>query len=184
MRHTIPGPVPSRPGDKSAALVAIEVVLLWPRGIGSLATVEEAGLWPVFVLVVGERSRADVPSAAPLLDLVDRPRHDDELAVVAARCQWSVVDLKNAVLKVAVRAEAPERFAAEILVPARQVLGVLDVVARGGTIGITTPRHAATLSRRVHIRQALREVVLLGSEPSTELAALANLLRHTTKPGG
>lgn len=173
-------PVPSR--DQVANLVAIEVLLLWPRGVGPSATVEEAGLWPVFVLVVGERSRSEMPSAAPLFDLLDRPRHGSEMAVVSARCVWSIVDPRNALLKVAVRVDAPERFAVDVLVPARRVLGVLDVVSHGATIGVTTSRHVRKLIGRVDIRQALHEVVLLSCEPSTELAALAHLLRATSPP--
>ncbi len=175
---TQPAGAPGR--EHVTTLVALEVLLLWPRGIGPVATVEEAGLWPVFVLVVGERPQPGSPSATALFDLVDRPRQGSEMAVVAARCRWSILDPRNALLKIAVDAEAPERFAVDILVPARQVLGVLDVVARGATIGITTSRHVGRLSGRVDIRQALHEVVLLSCEPSTELATLADLLRSAT----
>jgi hypothetical protein len=176
MRHPAQGPVQHTGHGRPAVLVATEAVLLWPREVGSPATVDEAGRWPVFVLVVNERARPDIPAAAPLLDLVDRPQHGSEPAVVAARCRWSVVVARNALLRVAVRAEVPVRFAAEILVPSRQVLGVLDVVARGATIGLTTERHAATLGERVDIRRVLQHVVLLSCAPSTELARLAHLL--------
>ena len=181
MRHPALGGV-SRTGRETAVLIATEVVLLWPRRVASPTTVDEAGLWPVFVLVVGERPRSDIPSAVPLLDLVDEPRSANELAVVTARCRWSVVDNRNALLRVAVRAEAPVTFAVEILVPARDVLGVLDIAARGATIGVTTVRHAADMDGRVDIRQVLQQVVLLSCEPSTELARLADLLRSTARP--
>lgn len=168
-----------------AALVATEVLLLWPRGVGSPATIHEAGLWPVFVLVVGDRLRVDVPAAAPLLDLVHRPRREHELAVVAARCRWSVVDARNALLRVAIQAQAPQRFDVEILVPARRVLGMLDIAARGATIGVTTTRHANDLGGgRVDIRKALHQVVLLSCEPSRELSRLALLLHSQLAPRG
>jgi len=166
--------------DQVATLVALEVLLLWPRGVGpSPVTAEEAGRWPVFVLVVGERPRAEIPSAEPLFDLLDAPRLGGEMALVTGHCRWSIVDPRNALLKVAVRAQAPRRFELDVLVPARRVLGVLDVVARGATIGVTTSRHVGKLTGRVDIRQALHELVLIGCEPSTELATMADLLRRT-----
>lgn len=182
---TTPRPARVDRGGDAATLVAIEVLLLWPRGVGpQAATVEEAGLWPVFVLVVGERQRSEVSTAEPLFELVDRPRQGGEMAVVSARCRWSIVASRNALLKIEVRADAPERFAADILLPARRVLGVLNMVARGATIGVTTSRHVNKLVGRVDIRQALHEVVLLGCEPSTELAALVPLLLGATTRSG
>jgi hypothetical protein len=183
MRHTARGRARDSGDGRPAVLVATEVVLLWPRAIGSPATVDEAGRWPVFVLVVGDRTRSDVPSAVPLLDLVDHPRHANEPAAVAVSCRWSVVDARNALLRAAVRAEGPVPFAVEILVPARHVLGVLDVAARGATIGLTTARHSAKLSGRVDIRRVLQCVVLLSCGPSAELARLAGLLESIVEPG-
>lgn len=171
-----------RGARQASVLIATEVVLPWPREVGALATVDEARQWPVFVLVVSERPRADVPSAAPLLDLVDHPRRANELAVVAARCQWSVVDNRNALLRAAIQAEVPVRFTVEILVAAREVPDVLDIASRGGTIGVTTPRHIANLDGRVDVRTALQQVVLLSCGPSTELARLADLLRSSVRP--
>lgn len=161
-----------------STLVAIEVMLLWPRGVDpSPVTTGEAGLWPVFVLVVSEPSGEVPASVAPLFELVERPRLGSEMAVVSGECRWSVLDARNALLKVELRARAPERFAVDVLVPARRVLGVLDVVARGATVGITTSRHAGALTgRRIDIRRALHEVVLLNCEPSTELSAVGALL--------
>lgn len=160
-----------------ATMVAVEVLLMWPRGVDeSVATVAEAGLWPVFVVVVGERTGAATSSAAPLFELLDSPRQGREMAVVTGRCQWSVVDARTALLRFTVRATAPVEFAMEIILPAQRVLGILDVVARGATIGITTRRHVASLTGKVDIRQALHRIVLLSCEPSTELAGLADLL--------
>lgn len=153
-----------------------EALLLWPREVGSPATVAEAGLWPVFVMVVEDPEGPFAPG--PLLELLDRPRRD-EPAVVAARCRWSILDHGTAVLKVTVRTARPRRFLGELHVPARQVVGVLDVVARGATIGVTTDRHVGELTGRVDIRTVLREVVLLRCEPSADLATLADLLGAT-----
>jgi hypothetical protein len=183
MRYPVQDPATGRNGRQPAVLVATEAVLLWPREIRSPATADEAGVWPVFVLVVSERPPSEIPSAAPLLELVNHPLHGGGPVIATTRCRWSVVDARNALLKVAVRAEAPEPFSAEILVPARHVLGVLDVVARGATIGVTTARHSAQLVSRVDIRHILEGVVLLSCSPSAELARLATLMRCAVDPG-
>ncbi len=183
MRYPVRDQAGGRDGRRPAVLVATEAVLLWPREIRSPATVDEAGVWPVFVLVVIERPPAEVPSAAPLLELVNRAHRGDGPVIAATRCSWSVVDARNALLKVAVRAAAPEPFTAEILVPARHVLGVLDAVARGATIGVTTARHSPQLVSRVDIRHVLDGVVLLSCAPSAELARLATLMRRAVEPG-
>jgi hypothetical protein len=157
--------------------VAIEVLLLWPRGVAELpATVEEAGLWPVFVMVVTEPADANVGAAGPLFELLNRPKHENELSVVAAESEWTVLDAGNALLDLTVRATVPVAFDLRILLPSAQVLGILDVVARGATIGFTTQHRASRLRGRVDIRTALRDVVLLSSPPSVELAALASTL--------
>jgi hypothetical protein len=87
------------------------------------------------------------------------------------------VDPRRALLWLTVRADAPVRFESGILVPAERVLGILDVVARGATIGITTRRHAAGLGDRVEVRAALRHVVLLSCPLSSDLNELAQQLR-------
>lgn len=167
--------------DQGPTLVATEVVLLWPRGLAESTTVEVAGLWPVFVVVVGGRTASEPDLATPLFDLLDRPRHSTEMAVVTGRCEWSILDAQNALLKFQVRAAAPVRFAAQIIIPARRVLGLLDVVARGATIGITTARHARILDQQVGVTEALREVVLLSCAPSSELRTLAHLVDEQTE---
>jgi hypothetical protein len=142
--------------------------------------VDQARCWPVFVVVVGERDRGDIRSAAPLLDMVER-WGGSAPAVIPAASRWSIVDNRNAVLRVQVRADVPRRFTADILLSARRVLGVLDVVARGGTIGITTARHMAHLSGRVDIGTALQRVVQLSCGASAELARIADLLQRTAR---
>lgn len=158
--------------------MAIEVLLLWPRGMaGGPPTVEETRLWPVFVMVVTEPGDEDIGVARPLFDLLDLPKRDNELTVVTAVSEWTVLDRTNALLGVTVRAAAPVAFDLRILLPAAQVLGILDVVANGATIGITTRGRAARLRGRVDIRTALHDVVLVSCPPSLELAALAHTVQ-------
>lgn len=180
----ISGPARSSQGDQTSVLVALEVMLLWPRGVdGPAVTAAEASLWPVFAIVVGDRPESVSTSAEPMFDLLDSPRRDGELAVVSARCRWSVLDPRNALLRLAVHGDAPVRFATEIILPAGPVVGILDVVARGATIGITTHRHAAALyGRGVDIRRALTELVLLSCPSSGELATLADALVGAGSP--
>ncbi len=153
------------------------MLLLWPRGLaGGPSTVEETRLWPVFVMVVTEPGDEDAGASRPLFDLLDRPKRDNELTVVTAESAWSVLDRANALLGVTVHAVAPVAFDLRILLPAARVLGILDVVASGATIGITTRHRADRLRGRVDIRTALHDVVLVSSPPSLELAALAHTL--------
>lgn len=157
--------------------VATEVLLLWPRGVpGAVATAGEAGLWPVFVMVVTEPDDVEYGPARPAFELLDRPRHDGELTVVAAETSWSLLDPAHALLDLDVRAALPVAFELRILLPAAPVLGILDVVARGATIGITTHDRADRLRGRVDIATALRDVLLLSCDPSVELEALASVL--------
>jgi hypothetical protein len=156
----------------AATMVAIEVVLLWPREAGEPATVDVAGLWPVFVLVVEEHRDPLTSSTMPLFELLDTVKAPDEITVVVGRTQWTVVDPRQALLRLTMQADAPVQFEADILVPAERLLGVLDVVARGATIGITPRRHAADLRDRVDVRTSLHHVVLLSCPPSAELGEL------------
>jgi hypothetical protein len=154
-------------------VVATEVLLLWPRGVATTpVTVDEAGLWPVFAMVVAEPPAEDAGTARPLFRLLDEPGP----AVVAAETTWSVLDSGRALLCLTVRGVAPVECAVRVLLPAASVLGVLDVVASGATIGITTRDRAARLRDRVDIRGALDDLVLLSCPPSVELAALATTL--------
>jgi hypothetical protein len=154
--------------------VAIEVLLLWPRGVGGpAATVDEAGLWPVFAMVVAEPPDQDAGTARPLFELLDEPGP----SVVAAETSWSVIDPARALLGMTVRGVVPVEFGLRVLLPATRVLGVLDVVAGGATIGITTRYRAGRLRDRVDIRAALDDLVLLSCPPSVELAAFAHVLQ-------
>lgn len=163
--------------QQPTTVIATDVVTLWPQGLGARAvTVDEARMWPVFVLVVNERRDLVTSSARALFDLLDSPRRRDEITAVRGSTHWTVVDWRRALLRLTVRADAPVRFESDILMSAGRVLGILDVVARGAAIGITTRRHADSLGDRVDIRTALRHVVLVNCAPSVELDALAHLL--------
>jgi hypothetical protein len=158
-------------------MVATEAVLLRPQAVGAeQLMVDEAGLWPIFVLVVDDRRDAVATSARPLFELLKTPKRTGEITFVTGRTQWTVVDPRHALLRMAVRVEAPVRFEADIVVPAERVLDVLDVVAQGATIGITTRHHAAALRGRVDVRAALRNLVLVNCLPPTGLGELTKEL--------
>lgn len=166
-----------RPPGGCPTAVATEVLLLWPRGVAETpATAAEAGLWPVFAMVVTEPPDYEAGDARPLFDLLARPKRDGEPTVVAATASWAVLDPGHALLALTVRATVPVRFDLRIVVPAGQVLGILDVVARGATIGITTRQRADRLRDRIDIRAALRDLVLVSCPPSVEPAALGATL--------
>lgn len=158
--------------------VATEVLLLRPHGVAEATTAAgETGLWPMFVMVVTEPTDRDAGLALPLFDLLDRPKHANELSIVAVESVWSVLDPANALLTFTVRAAVPVSFDLRILLPAAPVLDVLDRVARGTTIGITTRDRAERLRGRVDVGTVLRDVVLLSCPSSSELADVADTLR-------
>ncbi len=163
--------------DQPAVLVAREAILLWPRDFdGTAGTVENPELWPVFAIVVDDRPVAGSATASPLLELLNRSRRGDEVVVVGAQCRWSVLNHRSALLRLSFQGGAPVRFTEQIIFPARNVLGILDLVARA-TIGITTSSRADQLSGwRVDIRQALSEVVLLSCPESSDLSSLKEAL--------
>jgi hypothetical protein len=151
--------------------VATEVLLLRPRGV------EETRPWPMFVMVVTEPTDSAAPLAAPLFALLGRPNHANELSIVAVESAWSVLDPANALLTMTVRAADPVAFDLRVLLPAAPVLDLLDIVARGATIGITSRDRADRLRGRVDLGTALRDVVLLNWRASSELADLVGALR-------
>ena len=102
---------------------------------------------------------------------------------MAVESAWSVLDPANALLTLTVRATLPVSFDLRILLPAAPELHILDVVARGATIGITTRDRADRLRGRVDVRAALRDVVLLSCPPSVELADLTSVLRAVREGG-
>ncbi len=157
--------------------MAVEVLLLWPRGVASRSTTaEEAGLWPAFAMVVTEP--ADPAAAWPFFELLAHPKHDNGMTVVTAHTQWSVLDPASALLDMRVSATTPVDFDLRILLPSEKILGILDVVARGASVGVTTRARADRLRGRVDIGDVLREMVLLSCPPSVELSALANAVHR------
>ena len=64
-------------------------------------------------------------------------------------------------LKLALRILEPTRVDLAIVMPARSLLGVLSRLPADATLAITTKRHADNLTERVHVRDALHEMVLL-----------------------
>ena len=155
-------------------VVAREALLLWPRRVGlSVATIQEAGVWPVFAIVLGEREAEEDPGVLPLYDLLEQPEHLERLSVVKGRCEWTIIDPRHALLDLSVSATAPVSFEVDIILPARQVLSALPLLARGGTIAITTQRHSGALTSRADIRDALTTLVRFSCPPSAELEALA-----------
>lgn len=168
-------PIRAHPGCPT--VVATEVLLLRPCAVPVSATAADTGRWPMFVMVVTEPTDRAARLALPLFELLERPKHANELSIVAVESAWSVLDPANALLTLTVRAAVPVSFDLRILLPAAPVLDVLDVVARGATIGVTTRDRANRLRGRVDIGTALRDVVLLSCSPSVELADLTSALR-------
>ncbi|MFC4857811.1 hypothetical protein [Actinophytocola glycyrrhizae] len=159
-------------------VVATEVLLLRPHGETERPEGrEESALWPLFVMVVTEPTDPVGKLAQPLFDLLDRHTNANELLVVSVESAWSVLDPANALLALTVRAADPISLDLRIVLPAAPVLDILDMVARGTPIGITTRERAERLRGRVDGRTAVRDVVLLSSLPSAEPAALADALR-------
>jgi hypothetical protein len=178
-------PVRAYPGCPT--VVATEVLLLRPCAV-PVSAAAGTGRWPMFVMVVTEPTDRAAELALPLFELLERPRHANELSIVAVESAWSVLDPANALLTLTVRAAVPVAFDLRILLPAAPVLDVLDVVARGATIGVTTRDRADRLRGRVGIGTALRDVVLLSCSPSVELSDLTSALRaaqedRATRPG-
>jgi hypothetical protein len=162
--------------EKVTSAVAVDVLPLRPSGVGPLAAaVEEVELWPAFALVLSEPVESAQGTASPLFDALKRPLGD--VVVLAAYCDWSIADHGLAFLDLVVRVSTPIQCAIRILVPAGPVLRLLESVARGAMMAITTRERATRLTGEPDIRRVLREVVLLSCPKSTHLAELARGLR-------
>lgn len=163
--------------QRITTVVAADVLRVRPRCLGPLATAtEEAELWPVFVVVLGEPSMQAPGTAAALFELLGRDSHPLGAEIVGGRCDWTVVDPGLALVRCAVHAEVPVRFAIEILIPVGRVLNGLTAVAHGGMVALTTRLRAARLTSVTGLHQVLREVVLLGCAQPPHLASLADSL--------
>jgi len=172
--NTVPITGPRR--STCPSVVATDVLLLRPHGVAGTPSTE-GGLFPMFVMVVTEPTDQAAAAALPLFEQLYRPKYANELSVLAVESAWSILDPANALLTLTVRAALPVSFDVRIMLPAAPVLDILEVVARGATIGITTRERAARLRGLVDVRTALNEVVLLSCQPSADLADLADVLR-------
>ena len=175
---TAPGqrPQPTPPAAvPSAPLVAVEALLLQPRDRGGpVTTMVDRGPWPLLVIVLDDRAAVH-PGAKPLLDLLNRPRAT-RISIAHSHYHWSV-DPAGAVLKFALHTYEPTKSDLDVVMPARPLLGILSQLPPGVTFAMTTRRRADELTKRVCIRDALHEMVLLVSpaqsgNPDDGLAAL------------
>jgi hypothetical protein len=166
---------PAALGDMALApLVAVGAVLLQPRPRTEPdGTKVDRGSWPIFVIVLNDRAAAD-RRAKPLFDLLDRP-HANRIPITHSHYRWSV-SRSGAMLKLALRSHEPTRIDLDIVMPARSLLGVVTQLPASATFAITTERHADKLTERVHVSDALHEMVLLVS-PGNRDDGLAELRR-------
>jgi hypothetical protein len=161
-------------------VVATEVLLLRPRAdLESAAARESTVTWPLFVMVVTEPAEASGMSPWSLFGTLNLHEHVATPLVVPVEPTWTVLDADNALLALTVRAEEPVSVSLRIVLPAAPVLDILDMVARGAPVGVTTRDRAERLRGRFDVGAALRDVVLLSCPPSAELAELADALRAT-----
>lgn len=168
----------ARAYPRGPTAVATEVLLLRPYGVAAPAG-GTSGLWPMFVMVVTEPADSVSRSGLSLLGLLDRTERTTEPSTVAVEPVWSVLDPTSALLTLTVRAAFPVAADMRILLPAAPVLDLLEVVARGATIGVTTRERAERLRGRVDVGAVMRDVVLLNCLPSPLSADLATALRET-----
>jgi hypothetical protein len=166
-------PQPTPPD--AAPLVAVEALLLQPRDRGGpVATMVDRGPWPILVIVLDDHAALH-PGAKPLLDLLNRPRAT-RIAIAHSHYRWSV-DPAGVVLKLALHTHEPTTSDLDVVMPARPLLGILSQLPPGVTFAMTTRQRADRLTKRVCIRDALHEMVLLVSpaqsgNPDDGLAAL------------
>jgi hypothetical protein len=164
-------------------VVATEVLLLRPRAdLDSAAVRESTVTWPLFVMVVTEPVASPRGSAWSPLGMLDPHGHAVTPLVVPVEPTWTVLDTENALLALTVCAGEPVSASLRIVLPAAPVLDILDMVARGAPIGVTTRGRAERLRGRFDVGAALRDVVLLSCPPAAELAELADALRATREP--
>jgi hypothetical protein len=159
---------------QQAPLVAVGAVLLQPRSrIAPAGTIVDRGSWPIFVIVLDDRAAAD-RRAEPLFHLLDQP-HVNRIPMAHSHYRWSM-SRSGAMLKLALRSHEPTWNDLDIVMPAQPLLGVLSRLPANATFAITTERHADKLTERVHVRDALHEMVLLVSQGNRDdgLAELRN----------
>lgn len=156
---------------RTAVLLAREALLLWPRGGSHHVDPSVADLWPVFAVVVDDRHLRRAPGGRALLGRIDGRYGFTLLDGVA---QWGVLAADSPLLALSVRAEAPVPVELDLVLPARSLLGELDRLAAGPTVGITTTRRVAALADGAETGAALRALALARSAPSADLVSLAD----------
>lgn len=177
------GTRPAHPDRRPATMVAVEAMLLRPPDAGDRPTRRRVGPWPVLALVLDEPNELIEPSVRPLFELLTKREQADRITVVTCRCHWSLVGHPRAVLQLSVHATAPVRFHVNIILPAQPILRFVEALTRGATVALTNRRSASRLTNLVPVRDALAELVLLGSPRSAglpDLVATTNL--HDRKP--
>lgn len=168
--------------EQVTTVVATDVLRVRPRPFGRLAAAtEEAELWPVFVAVMSEPSAREPGTAAALFDLLRHDHHPHGAVIVGGNCEWTVVDPSLALVRCAVRADVPTRFAVDVLMPVGRALDGLDAAAQGGMVGLTTRPRAERLTAASELACVLREVVLLGCAQPPHLGSLVSSLRVTAQ---
>lgn len=155
---------------RATVLLAREALLLWPRGESHSSDPAVPDLWPVFAVVVDERHLRRVPGGRSLLGRIDGR---NGLTLLDGVCRWQVLAADAPLLALSVRSDAPVAVDLDLMLPARSLVGELDRLAAGPTIGITTTGHAAALSAGADVRSALRLLALSRSAPCPELTRLA-----------
>ena len=169
-----------RGGRDSSTVVATEVLLLRPRADLEPSAVRESTVtWPLFVMVVTEPVDSPGRSAWSPFGMLNLLGHVATPLVVPVEPTWTVLDADNALLALTVCAAEPVSVSLRIVLPAAPVLDILDMVARGAPIGVTTRDRAERLRGRFDVGAALRDVVLLSCPPSAELVEVADALRAT-----
>lgn len=155
-------------------MVAVEMLVLRQREAGASASAEA---WPILAVVVAPPKSPD-PEAAALFDLLDGRPGTDRVATVAGYSRWSVLDERHGLLALSVHAHTPVRFEVDIVLPARPVLGLYDMLTNGAIVALTTPRQAARIHGQVDMRAALSTLVLVTGTLSTEFAELGDSGGH------
>ncbi|MGW5054329.1 hypothetical protein [Actinokineospora sp. NPDC004072] len=155
---------------RTTVVLAREALLLWPRGGRQDVDPAVADLWPVFAVVVDDRQLRRAPGGRALMGRIDGRSAFTLLDGVA---RWQVLAADAPLLALNVRAEAPVPVGIDLVLPARSLVGELDRLAAGPTVGITTTSRAAGLTAGADVRTALRALALARSAPCPQLGALA-----------
>ena len=155
----------------TTVLLARAALLVWPRGESQQVDPAIADLWPVFAVVVDDHHLRRAPGGRALRTRIDGRSAFTLLDGVA---RWHVLAADAPLLSLSVRSTAPVAMSVDLVLPARSLLGELDRLAAGPTVGITTASRADALGAGADVRAALRAIALARSAPSPDLARLAD----------